>query len=519
MEEFSISDKAKKLVFFLIGAGLLLAIIGFMDQKDFLHAELKNSASGEHSDDLQGHGDSDHEGEDYILVSYHAHHNQRSPEEIELLRNELINLNPDKYVITVDDVHHIVGHGHGNHVVPGSFEWKVTVRAADHVHAAHGHGHSPTEEVCHAIHYGDVAFFDKSFSRFWSNLLVDGFYFFGVALAALFYLALHYATESGWGVVLKRVMEGVMLAMPLGMIVLLVVLATGTVNIHHIYQFFDPHVVEADEIIQGKMGYLNKPFFWTRTIIYLAIYFVFMKGFRKRSLQEDLEGGTKIHFTNFKKAALFLVFFAVFSTTMSWDWLMSIDVHWFSTLYGWFVFSGMWVSAMIFMLILTLYLKSKGHLPKVNENHIHDLGKWMFAISFLWSYLWFSQFMLIWYSDIPEEVTYFMSRIENYKYLFFGVFLINFIFPMIFLMSREAKRAYGILTVIGLIIFIGHWLDMYLLVAPGTLFEYWEFGMLEIGMFMLFLGVFIFLVLRNLTKAPLEVKNHPYLEESIHHEF
>ena len=123
----------------------------------------------------------------------------------------------------------------------------------------------------------------------------------------------------------------------------------------------------------------------------------------------------------------------------SWDWIMSVDAHWFSTLFGWYVFAGMWCTTMITLVTLTLYLKKNGYLPNVNESHIHDLGKWTFATSFLWSYLWFSQFMLIWYANIPEETTYHLTRIKDFKFLYFGMFLINFVFPMVLLMSRDAK--------------------------------------------------------------------------------
>ena len=360
-------------------------------------------------------------------------------------------------------------------------------------------------------------------ARIWSNLLINGFFFFAIALGALFYLALHYATESGWGVVLKRVLEGVMSALPIGAAVLVIVLLAGTLDLHHLYHWMDSSVLDEngshyDEIIAGKFAFLNLPFFWIRTAAYMFVFFLFLRGFRKRSLLEDQLGGTEIHFKNFKKAAMFLVFFAVFSSTMSWDWLMSIDTHWFSTLFGWYVFSGMWVSAMVFVILLTVYLKSKGYLEKVNESHIHDVGKWVFALSFLWSYLWFSQFMLIWYSNIPEEVTYFIPRIGHYKVIFFGMFIINFAFPMILLMSRDAKRSAPFLIFVGMLIFIGHWLDVYMLVTPGTMSTHGHLGLFEIGMFILFLGGFIFWVLKALTKRPLMPQKHPYLEESLHHE-
>jgi hypothetical protein len=273
-----------------------------------------------------------------------------------------------------------------------------------------------------------------------------------------------------------------------------------------------------DEIIAGKRPYLNEVFFWIRTLTYMTVYFIFFRGFRIRSLQEDQVGGTELHFKNYKKGALFLVFFAVFSSTSSWDWLMSIDVHWYSTLFGWYTFAGMWCSAMVVLVLLTLYLKSLGYLPKVNDSHIHDIGKWTFATSFLWSYLWFSQFMLIWFANIGEEVAYYMMRIENFKVLYFSMFFINFAFPMLILMSRDAKRHAGILTFVGLVILAGHWIDVFIMVTGGSLGANAKIGFMEIGMALLLAGLFIRVVLTNLSKAPLTPVNHPFLDESVHHE-
>ena len=353
--------------------------------------------------------------------------------------------------------------------------------------------------------------------RPWANLLVNGFFFFALSLGALFFLALQYATESAWSVVLKRVFEGVMGFLPYGALVLIIVFLGGSAHLHHMYHWMDPEVVAEDDLIAGKSAYLNQGFFWARTLIYFAVFLFFARAFRKRSLLEDQQGGTVLHFSNYKKGAVFLVLFAVFSSTLSWDWIMSIDTHWYSTLFGWYVFSGMWVSDLVTFMVLIFYLKSKGHLQNVNDSHIHDIGKWIFAISFLWSYLWFFQFQLIWYANIPEEATYFLYRVENYNVPFFGMFLINFILPMLLLMSREAKRNANLLIGVGIIIFIGHWLDVYVMVMPGTVGHEWGFGLLEIGMFLLFLGLFVQVVLRELAKAPVSVSQHPYLDESIHH--
>jgi hypothetical protein len=356
-------------------------------------------------------------------------------------------------------------------------------------------------------------------TRLLTNGLIDTFFFFAMGLGALFFLALAYATETGWYASVKRIIEAVAGYLPYGMVLMgLVLLIITVMDGAHVYQWMDPEVVAHDEIIQGKTAYLNPAFFWIRTLIYFAVYLMFLRGFKKRSLEEDKIGGTELHFMNYKKGALFLVFFAVFSSTSSWDWLMSIDVHWFSTLFGWYTFAGMWCTTMVVLIMVTLYLKKQGYLEKVNDSHIHDLGKWAFATSFLWSYLWFSQFMLIWYANIGEEVSYFQMRIDNYKLLYFGMFIINFAFPMLILMSRDAKRHAGILTFIGLIILAGHWLDVYIMVTAGSLGPAAHIGVLEIGMALTALGVFILVILRNLTKAPLTPVNHPFLDESIHHE-
>ena len=356
-------------------------------------------------------------------------------------------------------------------------------------------------------------------TRLMTNGLINGFFFFALGLGALFFLALAYATETGWYASVKRVIEAVAGFIPTGIAIFAFVLLVITfMDGGHIYLWMDPETVANDEIIQGKSVYLNKPFFWFRTLVYFAVYIIFLNGFKKRSQEEDRIGGTELHFKNYKKGATFLVFFAVFSSTSSWDWLMSIDVHWFSTLFGWYTFAGMWCSTMVILVMTTLYLKKQGYLEKVNDSHIHDLGKWTFATSFLWSYLWFSQFMLIWYANIGEEVTYYVMRIENFKFLYFAMFIINFAFPMLILMSRDAKRNAGILTFVGLIILSGHWLDVYIMVSAGSLGANAKIGALEVGMAMMAAGIFIAVILKNLTKAPLTPVNHPFLDESIHHE-
>jgi hypothetical protein len=197
--------------------------------------------------------------------------------------------------------------------------------------------------------------------------------------------------------------------------------------------------------------------------------------------------------------------------------MMSIDTHWFSTLFGWYNFATMFVTGITMFALITISLKRNGYLEHVNQEHIQDLGKFMFGASVFWGYLWFSQFMLIWYANIPEEVTYFQDRWKNYQFVWGVLPVVNLALPMLLLMDKSAKRNYNIMTMTGVIIVVGHWLDVFQMVMPGTVKADWGIGVLEVGLFLGFLGLFLFVVHSALAKAPLVAKNHPYLEEAKHH--
>jgi len=388
---------------------------------------------------------------------------------------------------------------------------------------------------------------DHGGQEFWSNILVCGFYFFAIALGGLFFYALQYAAEVGWSSQLKRVFEGVYHRNILVFsIVLVIVFIASTLHLNHIYHWMDPgtyseYVIPAesegghatytnngeaagakanlgiDRIIKNKRAYLNEGFWWARTIVYLGVFIWFGNWFRKKSIEEDSLEGTTLHMKMFKRSAIFLVLFAVFSSTLSWDWLMSIDTHWFSTMYGWYVFSGMWVTFMIFATITTLYLRDKGYLPKINDSHIHDMGKWMFGISMLWSYLGLCQFLLIWYADIGEEVIYYQQRFENYGLPLIMMCIVNFVVPFLVLIARDAKRNPIFLRLAGGLILIGHYVDIYLLVMPGTMHGHSHYSWWQPLMFLGFLGLFLYLMLNSFTKAAMVPVNHPFIDESEHH--
>ena len=368
-----------------------------------------------------------------------------------------------------------------------------------------------------ALIYG----FSTDAHRTWPSLLFNNYFFIGIAVFGVFFVAKQYVAEAGWSIVLKRVPEAIMGALPVMSLIMLFIMVASIMHWNHIYHWLhegimDPASDHYDSILAGKEAYLNGSFFIIRTIIYLLGWNYFAKKLRALSVLEDKEGGTAIHFKGVSTSAWFMVFFAVTSAMASWDWIMSIDPHWFSTIFGWYVFAEWGAIGFTTILLFTLYLKRQGYLEDVNENHIHDLGKWVFAMSLVWTYIWFSQFMLIWYANIPEEVTYFTARleVENYKFLFWFSMIINFIAPIILLMSRDAKRNNGRLIFVGCIILVGHWINSYLLVTPGTLGTHGHIGFVEIGTGLGFAGLFIYLVLNSLTKQPLETKNHPFLDES-----
>jgi hypothetical protein len=218
-------------------------------------------------------------------------------------------------------------------------------------------------------------------------------------------------------------------------------------------------------------------------------------------------------------SAAFLVIFAFSFSILSWMIMMSIDAHWFSTIFSVYNFAIAFVTGLTVLMFFTLYLKSKGYLEIVSDEVIHDLGKFMFAFSIFWAYIWLAQFLLIWYANLPEEVVYYDARLtEQFKPLFLTNVVMNFALPFLILMMRNAKRNPKVLLVAGSIILLGHWLDMYLMVMPGTLGDKSGFGLLEIGMTIAFAGLFIYVVLQGLSKANLIAKNHPFLLESANHD-
>tara|TARA_B100001750_G_scaffold248488_1_gene280180 strand:- start:5840 stop:7027 length:1188 start_codon:yes stop_codon:yes gene_type:complete len=368
-----------------------------------------------------------------------------------------------------------------------------------------------------------MGFADSHHTRIWTSLLFNNLFFTGIALFGVFFVALQYVSQAGWSTVFKRIPEAVSSYLPLGGGIMLLVVLAGAFDLHHIYHWMDPELHDKnsshyDKVIAGKSGYLNIPFFLIRSFIYVFVWVYCSRKLKEFSLKEDLDSNIKWHNKSVTLSAVFIVFYAVSTSIAAWDWIMSIDAHWYSTMFGWYFFSGTAASGFTVITLLIIYLKKQGYLPEINQNHLHDLGKFIFVCSILWTYLWFSQFMLIWYAHIPEEILYFIERFENYKFILWMTLILNFAFPTLLLMSRDCKRNYKYLIVTGVIVLIGHWLDYFLMVTPGVMHSHWHLGFIEVGVGIGCLGIFTYLIFNRLKKVNLIVKNHPFLDESKHHE-
>jgi len=387
-----------------------------------------------------------------------------------------------------DDSHKVTNHGSESN---GDSNSELSHHSNEDTHAEH---------VMHQIH-----------NRPYAALYVAAFFFMMIALGVLAFYAIQYASQAGWSPVLYRVMEAITYYLLPGALIVLLIAIIGD---KHIFIWMDPEVVAHDEIIQGKSSWLNKPWFIIRALIFIGGWSLYRYFSRKFSLAQDNDSGNKYFKLNFRISAAFLVFFIYTESMMSWDWIMSVDPHWFSTLFGWYLLASMLVSGITVIALITIYLKSKGHLDVVNDSHLHDLAKFMFGFSVFWTYLWFSQFMLIWYANIPEEVTYYITRIEDYTIPFFGMIIMNFIFPFLVLINSDYKRIPWFIVMAGIVILVGHYVDVFNMIMPATVVDRWYFGLPEISALALFSGLFLLIVFYSLSKAPLLVKGNPYIKES-----
>ena len=382
-------------------------------------------------------------------------------------------------------------------------------------------------------------FFDSGVpyhTRFWTNFLHNSVFFTGIAFISVFVIAAFITAWAGWYTIFKRIWEAYGQFLIVGLVLMLVIIAGIWGHFHHLYHWADDSVVANDALLQGKSAFLNKYSYTIGTLVIVGVWIFFANRMRMLSLAEDKSGTADYaHHQKMKVyAAVFLPIAAFSSAAMIWLWTMSVEPHWYSTMYAWYTTASWFVAAIALTILTLLYLRGKGYFQQVTDEHMHDLGKYMFAFSVFWTYLWFSQYMLIWYANVGEETTYFNLRRDEYPVLFFGNLILNFALPFLILMRNDTKRKFGTLTFVSALVLFGHWWDFFYMIKPGVLKEVMHSaggahgpvgfvagfsipGILEIGTFIGFLGLFLYVVFNQLAKGDLVPENDPYLAESLHH--
>ena len=359
--------------------------------------------------------------------------------------------------------------------------------------------------------------------RFWANFLLSSFFFTAISVLATAYMSIQYLASAAWSSGIKRIFEALSMYLPVGIIAILVLFLASFAGeksgMHAIYEWTHSDVVSKDEVLTGKAGYLNMTFWLIRALVCMTIWTLAARAYRKYSLNEDEIGGMINYKKSFSLSAWFLPFFGLSFCVMSWDWLMSVQPHWYSTMFGVNIFAGALVGMLSLTNIIIVLMKKNGYLDWVNENHIHDISKWVFAFSIFWTYTWLSQYLLTWYANLPEETPFYLLRQHGaWKTLFFTNFTLNFICPLIMFMMRDAKRKMNWVLIVCSITLIGKFMDWYIIIMPTTAKEHAGFGFYEIGFWLFFGGIFAYIVSASLAKANLIPKNHPYLVESLHHD-
>lgn len=361
---------------------------------------------------------------------------------------------------------------------------------------------------------------------FWGTLMYNTIFWTLVCNGCMFFVCVTTLAMGGWQQSFRRIPEAISTMVPIfGAITFAVLIYVIVGHKHHIYHWLDSEAVANDPILKGKVGFLNPVFFIIWTTLTIGLWSLL--GWRMRQLSSeadeapmDAQQGSRYIWRNTVRAAIFLVWFALtVGSTIPWLWMMSIDAHWYSTMYSWYTFASSFVSAMSLIALWVIYLKNKGYLELTGQEHLHDIGKFMFAFSIFWTYLWFSQYMLIWYANIPEETVYFKHRVQGpYKGIFFLNLIINFLCPLLILMKRSAKRNYTLVTFMAVLIIFGHWVDFYQMVMGSLSQEHVTLGWLDFGILSLFVGMMILGTAKALAKKPLVPKYHPFLKESVIHQ-
>jgi hypothetical protein len=304
-------------------------------------------------------------------------------------------------------------------------------------------------------------------ARFSHSWLVAFLFFLSISLGAIFFVLVHFAAKAAWGVVVRRLAENLGATVPLFLLLFVPIL----LGLGELYHWADAEHVAHDKVLQGKAGWLNPGFFAVRAAIELGAWSLLAWWFLRVSRRQDDSGSEALTRRMIAVAGPGLIVFALTVTFASFDWIMSLDPHWYSTMFGVYYFSGCLVGAFATLILLSLALTRSGILRQViTVEHFHDLGKLLYAFTVFWAYIGFCQFFLIWYANLPEETTWYLRRTDGGWYAFTVALAVgHFALPFLFLMSQHIKRRRGFLAASAVWMLVMHLLDVYWLVMPGYL--------------------------------------------------
>ncbi len=352
--------------------------------------------------------------------------------------------------------------------------------------------------------------------RAWGNLLLGNFYFAALSIIGMVFIAIQYAAKAGWHTVFRRIPEAMSAYLPVGA-ALTALLFFG---MHDLYHWAHHGAVELDPILRAKAAYLNVPGYFARAAVFFILWYAFSRLLRRESIAQDQDGRVEHTERSVVLSCVFLPVFAVTFSLASIDWIMSLEPHWYSTIFPWYVFTGAFVHGVAGITLLLILLRRRELFQNANRYQLHDLGKYLFAFSVFWAYLWFSQYLLIWYSNIPEETVYYVARSKGaWPVLFWLNPIINFALPFFLLTSVRAKRSEKRLLIACGVLFFGHWLDLYLMIMPSLRPAGPIFGWPEVLIFLGLAAIFLLAFDRAFRKAAPVPLRDPYLAESVHHRF
>ena len=350
--------------------------------------------------------------------------------------------------------------------------------------------------------------------RLWASWLMVAYYTLGVGLAGLCLVAIHYTTGASWSVAVRRVAEALAGTLPFAAILVAIVFAVRP----QLYPWTSGFSTsESDGALAFKQSWLSRPFFLWRAAVYVVLWVGFASAIRSRSRRQDVDGDTRWTRQNVRLSAAFLVIFAVTFTLASVDWVMSLEPLWYSTIFGFYNFAGVLLSGLAALILTVLWLERSGPLRGVlTDEHLHDLGKLLFALSSFWMYIWFSQYMLIWYANVPEETVYFVRRLHGlWLPLLLASLAFNWVAPFLLLLRRDAKRHRAILAAAAGAVLVGRWLDLYLMIFPSVVGEIPRPGLWELGMTAGAAGCFGLILVWILGRSPVVPVGDPQLGESL----